>query len=329
MRRRDFIVIAGATALMSPAHAQGPPRTIGFLSAFLRPTESFDPTSGALAAFYQGLKETGFVEGKNLNIEFRWADGHYDRLSSLAAELVGRNVSVILAPDLPSAFAAKAATKTIPVVFASGVDPVKVGLVESLSRPSSNLTGVSIFSTALLGPKHVELLHELLPSVTVIALLANSSNANFQPAVPDILAAVDALNQRLEVLTASTQSELDAAFGIMDQHRVGALIVMPDPLLISRRKQLVELAARHAMPAIYTSKDFVDLGGLMSYGGSALDLDHQAGIYVGKILKGAKPADLPIQQSTKVELVINLTTATALGLTVPPSLLARADEVIE
>ena len=188
---------------------------------------------------------------------------------------------------------------------------------------------MSIFSTALLGPKHVELLHELLPSVTVIALLANSSNANFQPAVPDILAAADALNQRLEVLTASTQSELDAAFGIMDQHRVGALIVMPDPFFMSRREQLVELAARHAVPAIYPSRAFPDVAGLISYGSSTLDLARQMGIYIGKILKGAKPADLPIQQSSKLELVINLTTARALGLTIPASVLARADEVIE
>ena len=325
MKRRDFLTfLGGATTWVAAAGAQEPRRTIGVLGS-----ASYDAFPGAEPAFIQGLKATGFLGGENIGIEWRWAEGQYNRLSSQAAELVDRNVAVIVAFDVPAALAAKAATKTIPVVFASGVDPVKVGLVESLSRPSSNLTGVSIFSTALLGPKHVELLHELLPSVTVIALLANSSNANFQPAVPDILAAADALNQRLEVLTAGTQSELDAAFGIMDQHRVGALIVMPDPLLISRRKQLVELAARHAMPVIYTAKDFVYLGGLMSYRGSALDLDHQAGIYVGKILKGAKPADLPIQQSTKVELVINLKTAKALGLIVPPSLLARADEVIE
>jgi putative ABC transport system substrate-binding protein len=243
MRRRDFITfLGGTTAWVATARGQEPQNIIGFLSGF----SGREGEPGALAAFYQGLKETGFVEGKNIKIEFRLADGHYDRLPSLAAELAGRNVSVIWAADLPSAFAAKAATKTIPVVFAIGVDPVKVGLVESLSRPSSNLTGVSIFSTASLGPKHVELLHELLPNVTVIALLANTSNANFQPAVPDILAAADALSQRLEVLTASTESELDAAFGIMDQHRVGALIVMPDPFFMSRRDKLIELTARDA-----------------------------------------------------------------------------------
>ena len=210
----------------------------------------------------------------------------------------------------------------------SGVDPVKMGLVESLSRPNGNLTGVSIFSTAL-GPKHVELLHELLPAVSVIALLGNPNNANFQSAVPDIRAATDVLKQRLEVLTASTESELDAAFAIMVQHRVGALMVMADPFLISRRDKLVELAARHTMPAIYSFRLFADVGGLMSYGSSVLDLNQQAGIYVGKILRGAQPADLPTQQSTKVELVINHKTAKVLGLTVPPELLARADEVIE
>jgi putative ABC transport system substrate-binding protein len=324
MRRRDFItVIAGVTALISPARAQGPRHTIGFLSGFSAPG-----MPGELAAFYRGLKEAGFIEGKNVNMEFRWADGHYDRLPTLAAQLVERHVSVIFAMDLPSAFAAKAATKTIPIVFVSGADPVKVGLVESLSRPNSNLTGVSPFATAL-GPKHVELLHELLPAVSVIALLGNPNNANFQSAVPDIRATTDALKQRLEVLTASTESELDAAFATMAQNRVDGLVVTVDPFLISRRDKLVELAGRYAIPAIYQHRVFADLGGLMSHGSSVLDLDQQAGIYVGKILKGAKPADLPIQQSTKVELVINLKTAKALGLAVPSELLARADEVIE
>jgi putative tryptophan/tyrosine transport system substrate-binding protein len=227
-----------------------------------------------------------------------------------------------VADGVPSAFAAKAATKTIPIVFMSGADPVKLDLVESLSRPNSNLTGVSIFSNAL-GPKDVELLHELLPAVSAIALLGNPNNANFQSAMPDVRAAADALSQHLEVLTASTESGLEAVFATMVQHRVGALIVMPDPLLISQRKQLVELAARHTMPAIYPSRVFADLGGLISYGSSVPDLSRRAGIYVGKILKGAKPTDLPVQQSTKVELVINLKTAKALGLTVPPELLAR------
>jgi putative tryptophan/tyrosine transport system substrate-binding protein len=325
MRRRDFItVLAGATAWVAAARGEEPRHVIGYLSGF----SSREGDPGVLAAFYQGLKETGFVEGRNIKIEFRLADGHYDRLPSLAAELVSHNVAVIVALGVPSAFAAKAATKTIPIVFSVGVDPVKVGLVESLNRPNSNLTGMSVFGTAL-GPKDVELLHELLPDVSAIALLGNPNNANFQLVAPDIRAAADALGQRLELLTAGTESELEAAFATMVQHRVGALILVPDPFLISRREQLVELAARHAMPTIYPNRSFADLGGLISYGASTLDLSKQAGIYAGKILKGAKPADLPIQQSIKVELVINLKTAKALGLTVPPELLARADEVIE
>jgi putative tryptophan/tyrosine transport system substrate-binding protein len=235
---------------------------------------------------------------------------------------------VIWTNDVPSAFAAKAATKTIPIVFSMGADPVKIGLVESLSRPDSNLTGMSVFFS-ILGPKHVEFLHELLPAVNTIALLGNPDNANFEPVLPDIRAATAALKQRLEVLTARTENELDAAFATMARRHVGAVIVVPDPFLISRREQLVELAARHAMPAMYPSRVFADLGGLISYGGSFLELYHQVGVYVGKVLKGSKPADLPIHQSTKIELVINLKTAKALGLTVPVTLLTRADEVIE
>jgi putative tryptophan/tyrosine transport system substrate-binding protein len=309
---------------VAAARAQEPRRVIGILSGFSNP----DPFPGGLAAFYQGLKESGFVEGKNISVEFRRADGDYDRLPLLATELVGSNVSVTWTKDVPSALAAKAATKTIPIVFSMGADPVKIGLVESLSRPGSNLTGMSVFFS-ILGPKHVEFLHELLPAVNTIALLGNPDNANFQPVLPDIRAATAALKQRLEVLTARTENELDAAFATMAQRRVGALIVVPDPFLISRREQLVELAARHAMPAMYPSRVSADLGGLISYGGSFLELYHQVGIYVGKILKGAKPADLPIHQSTKVELVINLKTAKALGLNVPPNLLSLADEVIE
>jgi putative ABC transport system substrate-binding protein len=324
MRRRDFItVLVGITTWMSAARGQEPRHVIGYLSGFSEPD-----VMGSLPFFYQGLKATGFVEGKNISIEFRGADAHYDRLPLLAAELVGRNVSVIYAYDVPSAFAAKAATTTIPIVFAVGADPVKLGLVESLSRPNSNLTGVSIFSNAL-GPKDVELLHELLPAVSAIALLGNPNNANFQLVVPDVRAAADALRQQLEVLTASTESELEAVFATMVQHRVGALIVMADPFLIARRRQLVELAGRHIVPVIYPHRVFADVGGLMSYGASVMDLTRQAAMYVGKILKGAKAAELPIQQSTKVELVVNLKTAKALGLIVPPQLLARADEVIE
>jgi putative tryptophan/tyrosine transport system substrate-binding protein len=327
MRRREFIsFLGGAAAWVSPARAQEPRRVIGVLASFGFPSVFSEV---GMPAFFQGLKDAGFVEGRNISIEIRQvADGDYDRLPSLAAELVGRDVAAIFAPDLPSAFAAKAATKTIPIVFATGADPVKVGLVDSLSRPKGNLTGVSAL-ISVLGPKRVELLHELLPAANTIALLANPGNVNIKTDEPEIRAAADGLKQHLEVLTASTESDLEAAFATMVQHRVGSLIVMPDPFFISRGKQLVALAARHAMPAIYPLRVFADLGGLMSYGGSLVDLYRQAGIYVGKILKGAKPADFPIQQSTKVELVINLMTAKALGLTIPPTLLARADEVIE
>jgi putative tryptophan/tyrosine transport system substrate-binding protein len=326
MRRREFItLLGGAAAWVSPARAQEPRRVIGVLSSFGSRGLFADVV---MPAFFQGLKEAGFVEGKNISIEIRDADGHYDRLPSLAAKLVGRNVAVIFASDLPSTFAAKEATKTIPIVFAHGADPVKVGLVDSLSRPKDNLTGISLFFSVL-GPKRVELLHELLPAENTIALLANPGNVNSKTDEPEIRAAADRLKQHLEVLTASTESDLEAAFATMVEHRFGGLIVMPDPFFFYRREQLVALAARHVMPAIYPLRAFADLGGLMSYGSYPGELSQQAGIYVGKILKGAKPTDLPIQQSTKVELVINLKTANALGLKIPVSMLAQADEVIE
>jgi putative tryptophan/tyrosine transport system substrate-binding protein len=327
MRRREFItLLGGAAASVCPARAQEPRRVIGILTSFDYPNWL---SEYGMPPFFQGLKDAGFVEGRNIDFEIRQAtNGQYDRLPSLAAELVGRDVAAIFAADLPSAFAAKAVTSTIPIVFASGADPVKVGLVDSFSRPKGNLTGISLI-ISVLGPKRVELLHELLPAANTIALLANPGNVNFKTDEPEIRAAVDGLNQHLEVLTASTEADLEAAFATTAQHRVGSLIVIPDPFFISRGKQLVALAARHAMPAIYPIRIFTDLGGLMSYGGGLVDLYLQAGGYVGKILNGAKPADLPIQQSTKLELVINLKTAKALGLTIPSSLLARADEVIE
>jgi putative tryptophan/tyrosine transport system substrate-binding protein len=324
MRRRDFItLLGGAAAWLSPARAQEPRRVIGVLASW-----SSDTFPGLVAAFLQGLKDPGFIEGNNINIEWRWAEGQYNRLPSLAGELVSRGVAVIVTFDGPASSAAKAATKTIPIVFVTGADPVKVGLVDSLSRPKGNLTGMSGF-LSILGPKRVELLHELLPAANTIALVANSGNVNIKTDEPEIRAAADRLKQHLEMLTASTESDLEAAFATMVQHRVGSLIVMPDPFFFSRSEQLVALAARHAIPAIYPIRTFADLGGLMSYGGGFVDLYQQAGIYVGKILSGAKPADLPIQQSTKVELVINLKTANALGLKIPVLLLAQADEVIE
>src|SRR5215467_13649457 len=234
----------------------------------------FGAIPGEYAALLEGLRAVGFVEGKNISIEWRWAEGQYNRLSSQAAELVGRNVAVIVAFSVPSGFAAKAATKTIPIVFLSGADPVKVVLVESFSRPNGNLTGMTGY-VSVAGPKCVELLHELLPDLNTIALLGNPANANFQADVPDTRTAAAALKQPLEVLTASTESELEAAFVTMVQHRVGGLVVIADPLFISRREQVVELAAHHAIPAIYPLRGFTDIGGLMSYGSRDVDLFQQ------------------------------------------------------
>jgi putative ABC transport system substrate-binding protein len=327
MKRREFITLLGGAAATWPltARAQEPRQVIGVLSGLGFPGFFADV---AMPAFLQGLKDAGFVEGRNISIEIRLADGHYDRLPSLAAELVRRNVAAIYAIDVPATFAAKEAIETIPIVFVIGADPVKVGLVDSLSRPKGNLTGMSGF-LSVLGPKRVELLHELLPTADTIALLANPDNVNIKTDEPEIRAAADRLKHHLEVLTASTEGDLAAAFATMVQRRVGSLIVAPDPFFFSRSKQLVALAARYAMPAIYPDKSFADLGGLIGYGSNIPERHQQGGIYIGKILKGAKPADLPIQLSTKVELVINLKTANALGLKIPVLLLAQADEVIE
>jgi putative ABC transport system substrate-binding protein len=323
MRRRECItLLGGAAAWVSLARAQEPRWVIGYLGG-----GSFAGERLRLAAFVQGLKDTGFIEGNNISIEWRWAEGQYDRLPSLAGELVSRGVAVIVAGDAPASSAAKAATKTTPIVFMTGADPIKTGLVDSFSRPGGNLTGMLIL-VSMLGPKRLELLRELLPSTTTIALLVNSSNPNAVDA-PETEAAANAIGRRLEVLTASTDRDLEAAFTTMVKRQAGALVVMPDPFFVARGEQLVALAARHAMPAIYPIRLFTALGGLMSYGGNFIELNQQAGIYVGKLLKGAKPADLPVQQTVKFELVINLKTAKALGLTIPPTLLARADEVIE
>ena len=294
---------------------------IGFLGS-----GSSDPV--AVAAFAQGLKDTGFIESNNISIEWRWAEGQYNRLPSLAGELVSRGVAVIVGFDAPASFAAKAATKTIPIVFATGADPIKTGLVDSISRPDGNLTGVSIL-TSTLGPKRLELLHELLPSTSTMALLVNPGNPNVGADAPETEAAANALGRRLEVLTASTERDLEAAFATMVKRQAGALVVMPDPLFFARREQLVALAARYAVPTIYPFREFAVAGGLMSYGGSLPDVYRPMGIHTGKILKGAKPADLPVMQAVKIELVINLKTAKTLSLTFPITLLGRADEVIE
>jgi putative ABC transport system substrate-binding protein len=325
MRRREFItLLGGAAAWVSPARAQEPRKVIGFLDS-----SSSDAYPGALAAFLQGLKDTGFIEGNNISIEWRWAEGQYNRLPSLAGELVSRGVAVIVAFSAPASFAAKAATETIPIVFATGADPIKTGLVDSFRRPDGNLTGVFALST-MLGPKRLELLRELLPSASTVALLVNPNNPNVAADAPETEAAANALGRRLEVLTASTERDLETAFTTMVERQAGALVVMPDPFFTVRREQLVALAARYAVPTIYSTREFTGIGGLMSYGTNlSQDIFQQAGVYTGKILRGAKPADLPIQQSAKLELVINLKTAKALGLTIPPTLLVRADEVIE
>ena len=324
MRRRDFVTfLSGATAWVAVAQAQEPRRVIGILSSM-----SYGSYPGSEVYFAQGLKDTGFTEDRNISIEWRWAEGQYNRLPSLAGELVSRGVAVIVGFDGPASFAAKAATTTIPIVFTTGADPVKTGLVDSFSRPSGNLTGVSILFGSL-GQKHVELLRELLPTASTIGVLVNPGNQNAPVYQAEIEVAAKAFGQRREVLKAGSEDDFEAAFSAMVQQRADVLVVTPDAFFFARRGRLVALAASRSIPAIYPVRWFPEVGGLMSYGPSTRDLTRQTGIYVGKILKGAKPADLPVQQSTTFELVINLKTAKALGLTVPPSLLARADEVIE
>jgi putative ABC transport system substrate-binding protein len=296
---------------------------IGYLG-----TASPDPNSPARAAFRQGLSETGYVEGQNVAIEYRWAEGQYDRLPALAAELVARKVDVILAGGgIHAAQAAKGATSTIPIIFSVG-DPVETGLAASLARPGGNLTGVSTMVPEMT-PKRLELLSELVPQAGVIALLVNPKNSNTERIIRDMHEAARVKGVTFHILKASSESEIDAAFASLVELQPGALVVGSDPFFGSRCELLATLASRHGVPAIYQWREFAEAGGLISYGPSLTASFRQLGIYAGKILKGAKPADLPVQQPTTFELVVNLKTATALGLTVPPSILARADEVIE
>jgi ABC-type uncharacterized transport system substrate-binding protein len=324
MNRRELMLLLGGamTAARTLRAQQRAVPVIGYLSS-----ASPSTTAPFVAALRQGLSETGYVEGQNVTIEYRWAEGHYDRLPGLAADLVGAKVDAIATGGTPSVLAAKNATSTIPIVFSSG-DPVEGGVIASLSRPGGNLTGVSAMNTEMT-PKRLELLSELVPQAKVIALLVNPNNAIAERIIPEVREAARAKGVQLHILKSGTESEIDAAFATLVELHAGALVVASDSFFGSRREQLVGLAARDGVPAIYDHREYAGAGGLVSYGPSRTGIWRLMGIYAGKILKGAKPADLPVQQPTTFELVVNLNTAKALGLTVPPSILARADEVIE
>jgi putative ABC transport system substrate-binding protein len=324
--RREFLIGLGAATLWPLAGRAQQTRVpvIGFLGS-----TSPGPYASNVAAFRQGLAEAGYVEGQNVAIEYRWAEGNYDRLPELAADLVGRKVDLIAASGgNVAALAAKGGTSTIPIVFASGGDPVGSGVVPSLARPGGNVTGVT-FMIAELTPKRLELLAELVPQARVTGLLVNPDSPGTEGTIQATQEAARGRGLQLVILKASSESEIDVAFATLAQLHAGGLLLAADPFFASRREQLVALASRHAVPAIYPVREFADAGGLISYGASITFVYHQVGIYAGKILKGAKPADMPVQQPTKFELVVNLKTAKALGLTVPQTLLVGADEIIE
>jgi putative ABC transport system substrate-binding protein len=327
MQRRDVITLLGSAAVGWPLVARAQQLAmplIGYLGSGTSQSDAF-----RVAAVRQGLAEAGYVEGRNVAFEYRWAEEHYERLPALAAELVRRDVAVIVAiGGITSAVAAKSATATIPIVFEIGGDPIKLGLVANLSRPSGNITGVTFLISTLIA-KLFEVLHETVPNAALTGFLVNPTIADAETQTKNVLAAAETLGQKLLVLQARTDGELESAFVTLAQQRAGALIVGADPFFVTRRDKLVELAARQKLPAIYTLREFAMAGGLMSYGTSITEAHRIVGVYAGRILKGEKPADIPVQQSTKVELVINLKTAKALGLNISLPLIGRADEVIE